>query len=308
MAQNNPLRAFWKKIKRIVPPWVRLGIAAVLAILVIILLVVLLRPRHNPLSEASMQPILNREILRVGVRTDIERFSYEEESGVYNGLEDDIARSLAKKIFGDDYLLQFEPVNPATRHIKLKSNQVDCVIAISPQNFRAEYIYSVPYYTDAVSVVVNAKSKFQSFDQFEGMWIGALTYPPANPSALHSASSRTLTHEGAATVLQQFISRYDYQIGIRRYSSLPDMIEALEKNEISAIAIEYALLRPHYSRANMRVMPEAIGTVPYSIAIPADNPALVKIADQMIMDMRASGELNALLDKWNLLDYREKSR
>lgn len=307
MAQNNPFGAFWKAIRRRIPPWLRLSIAVALALMLIIFLFVLLRPGYDPLSEASMQPILNREILRVGVRTDIERFSYEEETGVYNGLEDDIARSLAKKIFGDDYLLQFEPVNPATRHIKLKDKQVDCVIAISPQNFRAEYIYSVPYYTDAVAVVVHSKSKFQSFDQFEGMWIGALTYPPANSSMYHSASSQTLIHEGAATVLQQFIASYGYQIGIRRYSSLPDMIEALENNEISAIAIENALLREYYSRTNMRVMPAAIGTVPYSIAIPADNPALVEIANRMITEMRESGELNALLDKWNLLDYREKS-
>lgn len=303
----NPFREFIKKIQRKVPPWVLLGAAVIIVILLVVLIVAIVQPNYNPLNEPSMSSIKNRQILRVGVRDDLEHFSYKEENNTYNGFEDDIARAIAKNIFGDDYLVQFEPVNAATRHVKLKQGMIDCLIAVTPQGYRGkDYLYSVPYYTDAVAVIVNVNSTFENFSQLNDLPIGVLTYPPANSATRFQSASSTLSHEGAGTVLNQFIESGEYTNTIKRYSSIPDMFEALNKNEISAIAIENTLLREYYNPTTMRVLPDAIGLVPYSVVIPTDNEALLEITNKTITNMKKSGEWNALLDKWNLIDYSGK--
>lgn len=303
----NPFQEFIKKIQRKVPPWVLLGAAVIVVILIIVLIVSIVQPNYNPLNEPSMSSIKSREILRVGVRDDLENFSYKEENDTYNGFEDDIARAIAKNIFGDNYLVQFEPVNATTRHVKLKQGMIDCLIAVTPQGYRGKnYLYSIPYYTDAVAIIVSTNSIVENFSQLADLPIGVLSYPPANSPKRFQSASSTLSHEGAGTVLNQFIEAGAYTNSIKRYSSIPDMFEALDKNEISAIAIEKTLLTTYYNPTTMRVLPDAIGSVPYSVIIPTDNEALLEITNKTITNMKKSGEWNALLDKWNLTDYSGK--
>lgn len=303
----NPIREFFDSLLRRIPTWARVVAGVAGSILLVILLVLIFRPKYDPLKDPLMKPILDREILRVAVADNVTSFSFEDDNGTFSGFEDDMARAIAKRIFGDNYLIDFTPVTTSTRLARLELGDVDCSISLIPTNMNSKFAYSTPYYENAVVVIVNSKSTYNSIDQLNNATIGVLTYPPVNASSKFTSSpSSALNNEGAASALMRFKINGNYEFTIRRFSSLPDMLSALNHDQIQGIALENAILREHYDDATMRILPEGIGTVSYSVAVSASNPALLEVVNQTIADMNQTGELNALLDKWGLTSYGQK--
>lgn len=303
----HPIREFFDSILRRIPVWARVVAGVAGSILVVILLVLFFRPKYDPLSDPLMQPILDREVLRVAVVDNVTSFSNEDDNGTFSGFEDDLARAIAKRIFGDNYLIDFTPVTTSTRLARLELGDVDCSIALIPTNMNSKFSYSTPYYENAVVVIVNSQSTYNSISQLNDATIGVLTYPPVNSSSKFTSSpSSSLNNEGAATALMRFKINENYQFTIRRFSSLPDMLFALNKGQIQGVALENAILRDNYDEATMRILPEGVGTVSYSVAVSTSNPALLTVVNQTIDDMNQTGELNALLDKWGLTSYGQK--
>lgn len=257
-----------------------------------VLLFVSLRPQAQPLEAESMAAILDRSVLRVGVRNNAPSFSTEKD-GQFTGMETDIARAIAQRIFGDSQAVEFVSVDFTTRNYKLNTGQVDCVIALCPQGYNTSFLYSQPYYTDAVALV-SLNSGPKNLNELAGATVGAI-----------KRSAQPASH-GALTTLEQFAAGLsEYDLEVKRYSGIPDLFEALRTGEIAAIAMENASLLQYYNENEMHVLPEAIGTIGYSVVIPSDNEALVQIADETIADILQSGEMASLWDKWGLTDYRE---
>lgn len=290
----NFFRDFYEKVIKRIHPLIYVGLILAVITVIVVSLVIRLRPGYDPLTEKSMEPLLARELLRVGVRSDVEKFS-QIENGVYSGFEDDIARRLGEEIFGEEALVEFVSVDNTTRNIRLGEKEIDCLIALCPQNYSASFIYSDPYYTDAVAIVVN-KGSYQSIEDFVFINIGALQRP--------SPARTPVQNHGALTALQRFSAgREKGVIDITIYSSIENMFEALANGNIQAIAIENSLLNLYYDETSMDVLPEAIATLPYSIVTRVGNEDFINLCNNMIHEMKNNGEMDALLGKWNLVDY-----
>ena len=63
----------------------------------------------------QISEIKERGKLRVGVKSDVPGFSFCDEDGNYTGIEIDIAKAIAKALFGDEDAIGFVTVNQQTR-------------------------------------------------------------------------------------------------------------------------------------------------------------------------------------------------
>ena len=262
-----------------------LGLLALIAIV----LVVSLKDEPDPLLATEMDPIYDRAVLRVGVREDVPKFCMRQ-GDTYTGIEAEIAHALAERIFSDPTKVEFVKVDFTTRGIKLKTDAIDCLIAVSPQGFSSDFVYSDAYYTDAVGIVVMAQGA-SSVTELSGKTIGSIS------------RAGSLKKQGALDVLKDFNQSTKLGCTIKEYTSAPDMFGDLKNGKIDAIALESALIQLYFTDS-MRLLPDAIGTIPYAIAVMPGNKPLAKIATDMLSSMFGDTSLYALWDKYGLRDFR----
>ena len=77
--------------------------------------------------DADVQAIVDRGVLRVGVKNAVVGFGYEDPlTGEYTGMEIDLANMIAESLGVD---VEFTTVTAATRTELLDSGDIDCVLA-----------------------------------------------------------------------------------------------------------------------------------------------------------------------------------
>lgn len=284
-----------------------------IAILILIALVVgivalVLRPKPDPFEQLSVSSIEDRGALRVGTRGDVPYMSMktEDEDGnvSWSGVEIDIARAISKQIFDDDTAVEFIETPFTLRNFMLKQDRVDCLIALSPKGYSEAMIYSDPYYTDAVAIVVMVNGPTTIDALFKGLngsdtggRIGALTRQPAS-----SGTVNPVAHQGALTVLQEYNTVNNAGFTIQTFSDAPNMFNALKDGQLDAIAMEARLI-PLYIEDDMRLLNNYIGTIPYAVAALPSQESFIGYANIVIQSMKNSGELAQILSSYDISDY-----
>ena len=108
--------------------------------------------------DADVQAIVDRGVLRVGVKNAVVGFGYEDPlTGEYTGMEIDLANMIAESLGVD---VEFTTVTAATRTELLDSGDIDCVLAtftITDER-KLSWDFSTPYFTDHVGVLVEDAS------------------------------------------------------------------------------------------------------------------------------------------------------
>lgn len=263
----------------------------VLLLLVAVILFFSLRPGPDPMESAEIAAILDRGVLRVGVRNDIPGFSSDTGGSAPEGFEVELAELLAERIFGEEGHLELTVVNFNTMPAKLRSSLLDCAIAIAQKDMSPSLSYSNAYYDDAVAIMVRADSAVTEPHQLAGLTVGCINRDGTNQRYT------------CRNVLNSFASGLSPAAKVVEYSAIPDMIADLADGTIDAVCLEYALLYSYYSPEGHRILSEAIGTISYAVALPSGSSALAEIANELIAELRASGELQAMLTRWALQDY-----
>ncbi|MCD7807554.1 MAG: transporter substrate-binding domain-containing protein [Lachnospiraceae bacterium] len=110
----------------------------------------------------DVQAIIDRGVLRVGVKNAVIGFGYQDElTGEYEGMEIELAQMIA------DYLgvdVEYTAVTAATRTELLDSGDIDCVLATFTitEERKNSWDFTTPYYTDYVTVLVENSSGITS--------------------------------------------------------------------------------------------------------------------------------------------------
>lgn len=266
------------------------------------------RPKPDPLDQITLSEIEDRGALGVGVFADVPLFAtrtidpYDKQS--WSGLEVDIAHELAALIFDNPDAVEFTPVEFTLRNFMLNQERVDCLIALSPQGYSDSFIYSDPYYTDAVAVIVlldGATTIEQLYGGATngklGARIGALTRQPQSRS-----TANPLVHQGALTVLQRYNENNSADFRILTYSDAHEMFEDLRNGSLDAIAMETAFL-PRYFGDDLRLLTKHIGTIPYSVVAMPNQSSLIELVNIAIRTMKDRGVMAELLQTYGLKDY-----
>ncbi len=235
-------------------------------------------------EDPAIKAILSRGKLMVGVKADVPKFGYQELGADFEGLEIDLAKALAKKLLGDENAVGFTAVTAATRGPLLDTGELDAIIAtftIKPDRI-LQYEFSKPYFVDAIGLLVKKDSGIAGFADLNGKNIG-VAQSATTKAALEAAGAEK-----------------GYTLNFLEFPSYPDIKAALDSGRIDCFSVDKAILMG-YVDDTVTLLPDSFASQPYGVAVKKGNTELMGVIDGLIADLRASGELNALVAKWELV-------
>ncbi|MDG3145472.1 transporter substrate-binding domain-containing protein [Streptococcus suis] len=254
-----------------------------LLVLVAILLFVVKQPiaqtdTPTELSNSDqVQAIIERGVLRVGVKQDVPNFGYKNpDSGEFEGLEIDIARKIADELGVD---IEFTPVTAQTRGPLLDNGQVDLVIATFTitEERKLLYNFTTPYYTDAVGFLVNKDSGIKTFTDLNGKTIGVA----------QGSITRTLVSELA--------DKYGIAVNFAELGSYPELSVSLRAHRTDAFSVDQSILSG-YIGSKSELMDFSFSASDYGIVTKLSNKDLNNYLNSLVEKWTSDGSLQAFYD------------
>jgi len=238
-------------------------------------------------KEAVSDPLASLKAkgkLSVGVKVDVPSFGYKNiNTGEIEGFEIDLARAVAKKIFGVDQAIEFVPVTAKTRGPLLDTGELDMVAATFTvtEERKKSWDFSKIYYVDAVAVMVKKDSPYTIFKDLNGKTVGVAQSATTKKSLEIGAKEAGIT------------------LKYSEYATYPEIKVALDSGRIDAFSVDFAILNG-YMEDSCRLLQERFAKQDYGIAVKKGNMALLNVVNETIDQLEASGELAIMLSKWGL--------
>lgn len=227
--------------------------------------------------------ITKRGKIIVGINTDSKPFGFFDKDWKIQGYDADLARSFAQYIFKNPNAVEFVPVTPSNRMMKVSTGQVDMVIAtvtITPQ--REEIIdFSIPYDYAGQAILVRKNSKITSIADLAGQNVGVVFGTTAEKNMLALAPEATV-------------------IGFRNYRVA---YEALKAGKIDALTSDDTLLsRFAFEDDSVKLLPKRYSREPYGVAFRKGKSTklLRENINFAINDMKQRNAIIRLRKKWEL--------
>ena len=275
------------QMKRIIP----LLLLPVLAILLILPFFGQISALTNSTSdaqlEAGVQEIVDRGVLRVGVKQDLPNFGYRDpESNQYTGMEVEIAKKVAAELGVD---IEFTPVTAQTRGALLDNGQLDMVIATFTitEERKEHYNFTTPYYTDAVGFLVRKDSKIQSsWEALDGLTIGVT--------------------QGSIQwgLLEEIAAEKGIELNFRELGSNSEVVVALAAHRVDAFSIDQSILSAFLGKTN-ELLDLQYQPSEYGIVTKKSNTDLATYLDGLVQDWTEDGTLQAIYDDFGLKPVTE---
>ncbi len=242
---------------------------------------------------ADVQAIQKRGVLNVGVKNNVQGFGIQDTlTREYTGLEIDLAKKIA------DYLgvdIECTTVTAATRTELLDSGDIDCVLAtftITDER-KQNWDFTTPYYTDAVTVLVENASGFTKLAQFNNVVVGVSS---------GSTSARAMV---AAMVEQGLIDSANFDaatfdpatwkevVSFRQYDDYPSISTALSAGEVAAFCVDKSILSI-YATPSRSFIEDKFAPQEYGIAT-KKGTGFSALCEQLITTWLADGTIEALI-------------
>ncbi|MEN6567295.1 MAG: transporter substrate-binding domain-containing protein [Veillonellales bacterium] len=233
---------------------------------------------------ADIKAIKDRGVLKVGVKVDVPKFGFKDPAtGKVDGMEIDLAKAIAKKILGDENKIDVQAVTAKTRGPLLDNGEVDLVIAtftITDER-KQSYNFSDPYFTDGVALMVKKNSGIQSLKDMNGKKIGVA----------QSATSKKAIQDAAA--------KDGVKVSFLEFGTYPEIKTALDSGRIDCFSVDGAILFGYLDDSTV-ILADRYTPQEYGVASKKANTNLAKVVNDTINDMKKSGELDKLIQKWGL--------
>ena len=275
------------QLKRIIP----LLLLPVLAILLMLPFFGQISALTNSTSdaqlEAGVQEIVDRGVLRVGVKQDLPNFGYRDpKSNKYTGMEVEIAKKVAAELGVD---IEFTPVTAQTRGALLDNGQLDMVIATFTitEERKELYNFTTPYYTDAVGFLVRKDSKIQSsWEALDGLTIGVT--------------------QGSIQwgLLEEIAAEKGIELNFRELGSNSEVVVALAAHRVDAFSIDQSILSAFLGKTN-ELLDLQYQPSEYGIVTKKSNTDLATYLDGLVQDWTEDGKLQAIYDDFGLKPVTE---
>jgi putative glutamine transport system substrate-binding protein len=235
-------------------------------------------------GNADLDRIVRAGLLRVGVKSDVPGFGLlNPDTGHYEGMEIDMAKLIAKAIFGDENRVAFTPVTAKTRGPLLDNGDIDFVIATFTvtEERKLTYNFSSIYYTDGVGLLTKTAARYNSLKDLDGKTIGVA----------QSATSRKAIEDGAAAL--------GVKVNFAEFATYPEIKAALDSGRVDAFSVDKAILRG-YLDSTVGLLEDTYAPQPYGIATKLSNKDLAAWADGLVQKWLKDGTVEGLVRKYNL--------
>lgn len=231
---------------------------------------------------ADVQAIVDRGVLRVGVKTDVPGFGYQDVlTEEYSGMEIDLAHKIAETLGVSD--VEFTPVTAATRGQLLDSGDIDMVIAtftIKPDRLES-WNFTTPYYTDAVSLLVKKDSGITGFSSLSDKVVGVATGSTSMEALITAASEAGVTLTQADNFAE--------------YASYPEIKTALDAGRVDAFCVDGSILSGYLDDTVEILDSVKFSPQEYGIATKLDNTGLAAYLDDLISTWLDDGTIDQMI-------------
>ncbi len=230
----------------------------------------------------DVQAIVDRGVLRVGVKSDVPGFGYQDVlTEEYSGMEIDLAYEIAETLGVAN--VEFTAVTAATRGQLLDSGDIDMVIAtftITDER-KESWNFTTPYYTDAVSLLVKTDSGISDYADLEGKVIGVSTGSTSMEALIAAAA------ENGVTLTQED--------NFSEYATYPEIKTALDAGRVDAFCVDGSILSGYLDDSveildSIRFSPQE-----YGIATALANTGLAEYLDDLINTWLSDGTIDQLI-------------
>lgn len=247
---------------------------------------------------ADVQAIVDRGVLRVGVKNAVLGFGYcDELTGEYEGMEIELAKKIAEYLGVD---VEFTAVTAATRTELLDSGDIDCVLAtftITDER-KKSWDFTTPYYTDYVTVLVEDSSGIATLADLVDKKVGVSS---------GSTSAKSLTKamvdggfiDGDGFDADTFdAATWTAGISFQQYDDYPTISTALSAGEVDAFCVDKSILAV-YNTDGRSYIEEKFSPQEYGIATTKDS-GMSALCEELITGWLADGTIDALITEFGI--------
>ncbi|MCV7172711.1 glutamate ABC transporter substrate-binding protein [Mycobacterium manitobense] len=236
-------------------------------------------PGNMP-ANSTMAAISERGRLVVGVDQNTFLFGYRNPTtGHLEGFDIDLAREIARRIFGDDDRIDLRVVDAAQRETALTSGQVDLVVrtySVTCQRREKLAFSTVYFYANQRILAV------------EGSGID---------SAATLARKRVCAVSGTTSLSTLFaLEARPTVVGV---TSWTDCLVMLQQGQIDAISTDDVVLAGLAEQdPSVDIVGPSMGVEPYAIGIRKDRDDLVRFVNGALDEIRSDGTWQRLYSRW----------
>ncbi|MEV0297398.1 glutamate ABC transporter substrate-binding protein [Nocardia sp. NPDC050710] len=242
-----------------------------------------LRPGSLPAPGAMpagspMASIVANGRVRVGVDQGSYMFGFRNpKTGVLEGFDIDLAREIARALFGDPDRIELQPMSSAQRIGALRDNKVDLVVStFSATCERAKEIdFSTVYYISEQRLLVTKYSGLRSVTDLGG--------------------KRTCSVHGTTSLEPLFaLAARPTVIGMTTWT---DCLAALQQGQVDAVSTDAPILFGLAAQDdNLEVVGGALANDAYAIGIQQGKPELVRFVNAVLERIRGDGTWQRLYE------------
>lgn len=247
---------------------------------------------------ADVQAIIDRGVLKVGVKSDVLGFGYMDPlTSEYEGMEIDLAKKLA------DYLgvdVEFTTVTAATRTELLDSGDIDCVMAtftITDER-KQSWDFTTPYFTDHVTVLVKDSSNIKTLEDLKDKTVGVSSGSTSAKSLVKAMiENGVITGDGFN---EESFDPATWTDGVKfkQYDDYPSISTALEADEVDAFCVDKSILAV-YKTAGRSYVDAEFSPQEYGIAT-TKGTGFSKLCEDQVSAWLSDGTIGSLTAQYNL--------
>ena len=240
--------------------------------------------------------------MKVGVKDAVIGFGYKDPAtGEYSGLEIELAKKIADSLGYED--VEFTTVTAATRTELLDSGDLDCVIAtftITDER-KKSWDFSTPYYTDAVTVLVEKADGITDLSGLVGKKIGVSTGSTSAYALVKTMSEKGLLGDYKLPEDSKSfdISSFNEKgTTFEQYGDYPAISNAMTAGTVDAFCVDKSILAT-YKSDDRDYITDQFSPQDYGVATKKDSPLSAKI-DELIKGWLSDGTIDGLKAQFNL--------
>jgi ABC-type amino acid transport substrate-binding protein len=232
-----------------------------------------------PPEMATAARILARGEMVVGVRYDLEPFSFISDSSELVGLEIDLAHELARRWLGSPDAVRFRQVRSDSAFQHLENGTVDIVLAgiAHTQEVEALSDFSPPYFMNGMAL---------------------LTFPDANIQNLADVGDKKIGVVDWTGSLGELQSRISISTTLVPYDSFFDVVNALRTREVDAYGDERHRLERARRTVSGSIIVAQSSWEPVSLVFRENDPFFNNLVNLTFQDMVMDGTRDALYARW----------
>ncbi len=229
---------------------------------------------------STMEGIYTRGRLIVGLDVGSNLFSFRDPiSGDIEGFDVDIAKEIARAIFGDPERVDYRILDSNERISALQNREVDVVVkTLSITCDRARDVaFSTVYYEASQRILALRSSPIADVDDLAGKRVCA---------------ARGTTSIGR---LQQRVP----SVRMSTVSTWADCLVVLQQGEVDAVSTDDAILAGLAKQdPYVHVVGASLGEEPYGVGINSTQPDLVRFVNGVLDKIRADGTWYEIYNRW----------